>query len=134
MFFTEREEGKSNVGHTAKKVCRACPVRKSCLTYAIEQHEEHGIWGGYGEKDRRYLNRKWNERECDGWGWAWSDVNCSCSWCQALLEAVRDDTVFNSNGPNATHGLRVTYARGCRCFPCKMAASKYSLEQKGKAA
>lgn len=29
--------------------------------------------------------------------------------------------VLNRNGPGATHGLRVTYNRGCRCRPCRFA-------------
>ena len=127
-WFPEREEGKSNVGHSAKKICAACPVSKHCLTYAVENHEESGIWGGCGEKDRRFLYRKWNKRECAGRGWL---EGCECPWCLTLDLAINQrSTVFNSNGEGATHGIRVTYARGCRCYACKMSASLYSLEQR----
>lgn len=29
-----------------KAVCRRCPVRQDCLTYALEQGEDRGVWGG----------------------------------------------------------------------------------------
>lgn len=37
----------------AKAVCRRCPVRDECLTWALESGEEHGIWGGLTENERR---------------------------------------------------------------------------------
>ena len=30
----------------AISICRYCPVRLSCLQYALEHREVHGIWGG----------------------------------------------------------------------------------------
>lgn len=39
----------------AKAVCAACKVRLDCLAYAMAHNEEHGIWGGTTEKDRRLL-------------------------------------------------------------------------------
>ena len=42
----------------AKKVCRACPVRYQCLTYAMEEPVDHGIWGGLTERERRRYRRK----------------------------------------------------------------------------
>ncbi len=37
----------------AKAVCAACPVRRECLTYAIFTRQQHGIWGGLTEDERR---------------------------------------------------------------------------------
>lgn len=37
----------------AKAVCRACPVRHQCLSYAIREGETDGVWGGTDEKERR---------------------------------------------------------------------------------
>ena len=30
----------------AKALCQPCPVRRVCLTGAVERHEPHGVWGG----------------------------------------------------------------------------------------
>ena len=30
----------------AKAYCRPCPIRRSCLTGAVERREPHGVWGG----------------------------------------------------------------------------------------
>ena len=30
----------------AKAYCQPCPMRKLCLTGAVERHEPHGVWGG----------------------------------------------------------------------------------------
>ena len=47
-FFPEK--GMSPRG--AKQVCAACPVRKECLTYALENDERFGIWGGMSARER----------------------------------------------------------------------------------
>lgn len=36
----------------ALKVCAGCPVSNACLAYAIENREEHGVWGGTTPEDR----------------------------------------------------------------------------------
>ena len=38
---------------TAKKICRDCPVRRQCLSYAMDVPIDHGIWGGFTERERR---------------------------------------------------------------------------------
>jgi len=42
----------------AKLVCRECPVRAPCLDYAIENHIDHGVWGGASERERRRIARQ----------------------------------------------------------------------------
>ena len=42
----------------AKKVCRNCPVRGECLTYAMDAPIDHGIWGGMTERERRRYRRQ----------------------------------------------------------------------------
>jgi WhiB family redox-sensing transcriptional regulator len=39
--------------HSAKAVCRTCPVRWECLAYALRHRVEHGVWGGLTERERR---------------------------------------------------------------------------------
>ena len=41
----------------AKKVCRGCPVRGTCLRWALDHGQEAGIWGGTTERERRQLRR-----------------------------------------------------------------------------
>ncbi|MET9507746.1 WhiB family transcriptional regulator [Streptomyces flavidovirens] len=37
----------------AKELCAACPVRRDCLNYALENTLKEGIWGGLTEAERR---------------------------------------------------------------------------------
>jgi Transcription factor WhiB len=39
----------------ARGVCAACPVRRSCLAYALATGEPDGIWGGFDESERAWL-------------------------------------------------------------------------------
>ncbi len=41
----------------AKRICRECPVRSQCLSYAIEAPVDHGVWGGLTERERRHQRR-----------------------------------------------------------------------------
>lgn len=42
----------------AKAICRVCPVRESCLEYALANRERDGVWGGATERERRRLIRQ----------------------------------------------------------------------------
>ena len=42
----------------AKSVCRRCPVVNECLTFALENGEDAGVWGGMSEDERRALRRR----------------------------------------------------------------------------
>jgi WhiB family redox-sensing transcriptional regulator len=41
----------------ARELCRRCRVRQACLEYALDQHIEHGVWGGVSERERQRINR-----------------------------------------------------------------------------
>ncbi|MBI2708154.1 MAG: WhiB family transcriptional regulator [Actinobacteria bacterium] len=51
----ERKDDKVERESRAKEICRTCPVREPCLAYAIKIKEQHGIWGGLNEAERRSL-------------------------------------------------------------------------------
>jgi len=36
----------------AKKLCASCPVRDTCLDYALTEGIGHGVWGGLTEAER----------------------------------------------------------------------------------
>ena len=42
----------------AKAICRACPVRETCLEYALANRERDGVWGGATERERRRMIRQ----------------------------------------------------------------------------
>jgi len=39
----------------AQAICNRCPVMQRCLTYALENNEIHGVWGGLTESQRAQL-------------------------------------------------------------------------------
>jgi WhiB family redox-sensing transcriptional regulator len=36
----------------AKAVCQRCGVQDQCLHYALESHQNYGVWGGTSEEER----------------------------------------------------------------------------------
>lgn len=55
------EQGES--ARLAKLICSACPVRAECLEYALDRRQQHGVWGGMSEAERRAeLRRRAAER------------------------------------------------------------------------
>ncbi|MBK3585987.1 WhiB family transcriptional regulator [Streptomyces sp. MBT57] len=47
----------------AKAVCRRqCPVMERCLQWALESGQDHGVWGGTDENDRRRIHRRATRR------------------------------------------------------------------------
>jgi hypothetical protein len=49
------ETGQAVLRAAAIGRCGFCPVRRSCLAYALSEDEEHGIWGGTTEVQRDAL-------------------------------------------------------------------------------
>jgi WhiB family redox-sensing transcriptional regulator len=114
-FFPEVVEGQDNHGADAKAACAQCPALVACLEGALDRREEFGIWGGAGEDQRRDLGRAYRKRHAIPEAWT-----AKLAQHIARLDGA-DVGVVNRNGPNATHGLRVTYNRGCRCRACRFA-------------
>lgn len=49
----------------AKAVCRRCPVMERCLQWALENGQEHGVWGGLDEDERRRMKRRAARKRAD---------------------------------------------------------------------
>ncbi|MEO7397249.1 MAG: WhiB family transcriptional regulator, partial [Ilumatobacteraceae bacterium] len=49
--------GRGQDAAPAKALCRECPVRRQCLTWALQTGQKHGIWGGMTDNQRRRLKR-----------------------------------------------------------------------------
>jgi WhiB family redox-sensing transcriptional regulator len=39
----------------AKAICARCLVRARCFDYALDTSQEHGIWGGATDEERRAI-------------------------------------------------------------------------------
>lgn len=126
VFHPERPErgGRDPHGNEARAVCAACPVVARCLEHGVGQCEVLGIWGGAGDRIRTRLRPLFKRRAHD------FDPDCEdpgCEWCGevrghlAWLEGGGGPR--RSFGAGASHGIRVTYARGCRCDACRWACS-----------
>ena len=42
----------------AKAICADCPVRVTCLTYALQEDIRFGVWGGKSQRERRKMRRR----------------------------------------------------------------------------
>ncbi|MFV2198720.1 WhiB family transcriptional regulator [Nocardiopsis sp. LOL_012] len=52
LFVKGREQNR------ARLICEGCPVRLDCLTEALRDRIEFGVWGGMTERQRRALLRR----------------------------------------------------------------------------
>ena len=62
LFFPpswpERRDEKSDRETRAKSICASCGVRSLCLQFALDIKEQHGIWGGLNEAERRHIQAR----------------------------------------------------------------------------
>jgi WhiB family redox-sensing transcriptional regulator len=57
----------------ARTICRGCPVQMQCLSHALDERIEFGVWGGMTERERRAMLK------------ARPDVRC---WASFLAEVA----------------------------------------------
>lgn len=125
VFFPVRRSGQPNHGAEAKAICAQCPVLARCLDDSVQRSEAYGIAGGCGEADRRVFRRALSDRPHRS---PEVQAGCDCGWClnlTMLLARLDGDrsAVADSNGPGRRHGYRHSYAKGCRCDPCRWSAT-----------
>jgi WhiB family redox-sensing transcriptional regulator len=51
----ERKDEKREREERAKAICMTCRVQGDCLDYALRIREQHGIWGGLSENERKAI-------------------------------------------------------------------------------
>lgn len=69
LFFPFAANGPEDTAgeRRAKAVCRDCPVRATCLRFALDTAQKYGVWGGASEYDReRMLRRPRRHEEVQG--------------------------------------------------------------------
>lgn len=54
VFYPERGESIAD----AKRICLGCPVRETCLEWALEHKERFGVFGGKSERERRKIEQQ----------------------------------------------------------------------------
>ncbi|OLF19385.1 WhiB family transcriptional regulator [Actinophytocola xanthii] len=63
LFFPVSEIGPgARQAEQAKATCAGCPVRERCLTFAVDNGLDHGVFGGTTERERRELVRRSRHR------------------------------------------------------------------------
>jgi WhiB family transcriptional regulator, redox-sensing transcriptional regulator len=59
LFFPDGDPKSVQVQvRAAKLICRHCPVNVKCLSWALANEVDVGIWGGLTERERRKLQRR----------------------------------------------------------------------------
>ena len=58
VFFPVGESGDAVTQiAVARRLCSSCPVREYCLEFSLHTHQDHGVWGGHTEEERRVIRR-----------------------------------------------------------------------------
>jgi WhiB family redox-sensing transcriptional regulator len=50
LFYPDSVQDTGQIAF-AKRICNGCPVRETCLDWAV-RHHEYGIWAGSDERER----------------------------------------------------------------------------------
>lgn len=56
LFYPQQYD--SPQADAAKAVCRSCELRSTCLSWAIDNEPNHGIWAGLSPAERARIGTK----------------------------------------------------------------------------
>lgn len=128
----------------ARSVCEVCPVAYECIDFSVVNCLLYGFWGVGGDRRRR-LRRLYVTATTSDSKKGWRDYHRAlrveadllrgqhkrkatplreCERCarQGVRTHVPAGThPEDRNGDGARCGFAVTYARGCRCYLCRLA-------------
>ncbi len=92
----------------AKKLCNACPVKRECAKWALDNKQLWGIWGGLDYKElRRTLSVNWEGQEMRHKRFP------LCPGCKAKTEHLKTATIDRPDGG------RWSTMRVVRCGQCQ---------------
>lgn len=57
FWHPDEGEGQTYATNRALEICRDCPVRVQCLSYAMNNNEMLGVWGGTTPSERKRMRR-----------------------------------------------------------------------------
>ena len=60
------EPGESHLVTIAKKFCSDCPVRKRCLSWALDNDIPYGVWGGKSASNRKKMLNNYIQEDTIG--------------------------------------------------------------------
>lgn len=62
IFFFETENGRYSTKkiNKAREFCSDCKVQSECLSYALNENIEHGVWGGFSSRERNAIKKVYN--------------------------------------------------------------------------
>lgn len=114
LFFPKGTEGPwLIVIAQAKAICRRCPVRDACLSYALDNNVTDGIFGGLTERERaavrRAATKKKQSREAT---LAHAEAVRERKSYTSLRELFDDSTEATSDGHLAWTGPSKPYLNG----------------------
>lgn len=116
--------------HVARSYCAGCPVAADCLSSALENVEDEGIWGGTSERQRRRLRQLLRREGRHPLGYR---SGCPCRSCKAAREMwgwLRRTYAADGTGRilGRAHGADCLRA-GCRCRDAMRAAERLRSEE-----
>ena len=63
-WFFPNSEHENDIGQKmALEMCKSCPVKLTCLTYALENWPLYGIWGGLKNRQLKDLSKQIREQK-----------------------------------------------------------------------
>lgn len=70
---------------------KPCPFVEECLQYALEHHEEHGVWGGRSMRARGRIRSRPEHGTVAGYGWHRRHREQPCDACRTAHNAWKVD-------------------------------------------
>lgn len=93
----------------AKAICRECPAKIACLTWALDNGVNYGVWGGADEADRAALRRRkvLPIRDCAHCGTQFRSRNTAAKYCGPACVGAHHKAAAEARHAARLRGLAV---------------------------